>query len=203
MESSDGRGDSTTAIMNKASLIFLFILPAALYKPAQKTVSDFAPDLFRVETAAKKESPPASPKPQKKKKKLYITFDDGPNRGTKNVLTIVKDEQVPVSFFIVGEHVFASPAQSAMWDSLKMAKQIELCNHSFSHADGRYEKFYTDPANVVDDFKMTEDSLELENSIARTPGRNIWRVDTLRFTDLKKSAMAADSLQKAGFVLMG
>jgi peptidoglycan/xylan/chitin deacetylase (PgdA/CDA1 family) len=43
-----------------------------------------------------------------KKKKLYLTFDDGPNKGTKNVIDIIKDEDVPVSFFIVGEHVFAS-----------------------------------------------------------------------------------------------
>ena len=72
MESSDGDGDSTTAIMTKASLIFLFILPAALYKPAQKTVSDFAPDLFRVETAVKKESPPCvSETPKEKKEALH------------------------------------------------------------------------------------------------------------------------------------
>src|SRR5690242_9323024 len=42
---------------------------------------------------------------KKKKKKIYLTFDDGPNKGTRNVLDIVKDEQIPVTFFIVGEHV--------------------------------------------------------------------------------------------------
>ena len=59
------------------------------------------------------------------------------------------------------------------------------------------------PDSVVSDFKRTHDSLELTNTIARTPGRNIWRIDTLKFTDLKKSAVAADSLEKAGFQLMG
>lgn len=43
----------------------------------------------------------------------------------------------------------------------------------------------------------------MADNSGRTPGRNIWRIDTLRFTDLKKSTAAADSLQKAGFKLMG
>jgi hypothetical protein len=55
----------------------------------------------------------------------------------------------------------------------------------------------------VNDFKRCQDSLQLDNNIVRTPGRNIWRVDTLTYTDLKKSAAAADSLQQAGFVIIG
>ena len=41
---------------------------------------------------------------KKPKKKIYLTFDDGPNKGTGNVLHIAKDEGVPVTFFLVGEH---------------------------------------------------------------------------------------------------
>jgi peptidoglycan-N-acetylglucosamine deacetylase len=65
------------------------------------------------------------------------------------------------------------------------------------------KKYYRDADSVVRDFELTQDTLKLTNSIGRTPGRNIWRIDTLQFTDLKKSAAAADSLQKAGFVVMG
>ena len=68
------------------------------------------------------------------KKKLYITFDDGPNKGTKNVLDIINDEEISVSFFVVGEHVFASRYQADIWDSMRISKHIEICNHSFSHA---------------------------------------------------------------------
>jgi peptidoglycan/xylan/chitin deacetylase (PgdA/CDA1 family) len=141
---------------------------------------------------------------KKKKKKIYLTFDDGPNRGTRNVLDIVQDEQVPVSFFIVGEHVFASINQSVTWDSLKMRKQIELCNHSYSHAwHNKFEKFYQSPDSVISDFEKAQDSLGLTNNIVRTPGRNTWRIDSLQYTDLKKSKAAVDSLQKAGFIVMG
>ncbi|HEX6192903.1 MAG TPA: polysaccharide deacetylase family protein [Chitinophagaceae bacterium] len=142
-------------------------------------------------------------KPVKQKKKIYLTFDDGPNRGTKNVLDIVQQENVPVTFFIVGEHVFASAGQAAVWDSLKMAKNIELCNHSYTHAHNRYDKFYEEPVNVVKDMERTKDSLLPDNNIVRAPGRNSWRIDSLHYTDIRKSKAAMDSLQKAGFVVMG
>lgn len=99
--SSDDEGESAS-LLTKAALIFFVLLPFSLYKPRQA---------FRNNTRAA--SPPAAQvssvakarvtKPGKKKKKLYITFDDGPNKGTRNVLHIVKDEGVPVSFFIVGD----------------------------------------------------------------------------------------------------
>jgi len=141
---------------------------------------------------------------KKKKKKIYLTFDDGPNRGTQKVLHIMQEEQVPVTFFVIGEHVFASTSQQQTWDSLKMAKQIELCNHSYSHAEhNHYERFYDNPDSVINDFKHSQDTLSLDNNICRTPGRNTWRIDTLQYTDLKKSKMAVDSLEKAGFAIMG
>ena len=200
--SSDDEGEAATAIVTKAILLCCILLPFSVYK-SSPTTKNFQTVPAQQQTG----SPPGtSNKPEKKgnkKKKLYITFDDGPNKGTRNVLYIVQDEGVPVSFFIVGEHVFASPTQAKLWDSLQIASQIELCNHSYSHAHSRYESYYAQPDSVVADFKRTHDSLDLNNTIARTPGRNIWRIDTLQFTDLKKSAVAADSLQRAGFKLMG
>ncbi|MDP4263490.1 MAG: polysaccharide deacetylase family protein [Bacteroidota bacterium] len=145
----------------------------------------------------------AAKKTAKKKKKIYLTFDDGPNRGTKNVLDIAEQEDIPVTFFIVGEHVFASIGQTRTWDSLKMAKNIELCNHSYTHAHNRYNKFYNDPENVVKDVERTRESLLPDNNIVRAPGRSCWRVDSLHFTDIKKSKKAIDSLQQAGFIVFG
>jgi peptidoglycan-N-acetylglucosamine deacetylase len=39
------------------------------------------------------------------KMKVYLTFDDGPNAGTMNVIDAVTAEQVPASFFVVAKHV--------------------------------------------------------------------------------------------------
>jgi len=33
------------------------------------------------------------------KRTLYLTFDDGPNNGTPTVINILKEEQVPATFF--------------------------------------------------------------------------------------------------------
>ena len=152
----------------------------------------------------KKETVQVAAPVKKKKKKIYLTFDDGPNKGTQNVLDIVKDEKIPVTFFIIGEHVYASINQNITWDSLQTTEGIEICNHSYTHAEhNHFEKFYQSPDSVVSDFQRSQDSLQLKNNIVRTPGRNAWRIDSLQFTDLKKSKAAVDSLQKAGFIVMG
>ncbi|MBL7732848.1 MAG: polysaccharide deacetylase family protein [Chitinophagaceae bacterium] len=137
------------------------------------------------------------------KKKIYLTFDDGPNKGTLNVLNAVKEEQVAVSFFIVGKHVFDSPAQQAVWEQLKADSAIELCNHSYTHALNRYTKFYNDPAGVVADFRKSDEKLDFNNHVVRMPGRNAWRIDSIRVTDIKESRAAIDSVHKAGFDIMG
>ena len=146
---------------------------------------------------------PADARKPKKKKKIYLTFDDGPNKGTMNVLNILQQENVPATFFIVGEHVFMSKEQAATWDSLLHAKNIELCNHSYTHANNRYSKFYKDPQKVVKDVELTKEKLLPDNEIVRAPGRNSWRIDSLHYTDIKKSKAAIDSLQAAGFIVMG
>ncbi|MER3470729.1 MAG: hypothetical protein C4330_05200 [Chitinophagaceae bacterium] len=204
MEPSSDDGDLTTAAFTKTSFILLLCLFVCFksyqfVRPQKKAVAQTVASTVSHKAIVQRKSE----KKKSKKKKLYLTFDDGPNRGTKNVLHIVEDEQAPVTFFIVGEHVFASNTQHQLWDSLKMAQHIVLCSHSYSHAHNHYERYYSQPDSVVHDFERTQDSLDLDNNIVRTPGRNIWRIDSLHFTDLKKSAAAADSLQKAGFVLMG
>jgi peptidoglycan-N-acetylglucosamine deacetylase len=199
MESNAEEGDHNTAAFFYRPLM-LFMVLIALTKPTREGKlihhQPKPPDTPAATTAKK-------PPPKKKKKKVYLTFDDGPNKGTRKVLNIVKQEQVPVTFFIVGEHVFASTSQQAVWDSLKVSDSIELCNHSYTHAHNHYSSFYQRPDSVVSDFRRCHDSLQLNNTIVRTPGRNIWRVDTLKYTDLKKSAAAADSLQQAGFTIIG
>jgi len=138
------------------------------------------------------------------KRKIYLTFDDGPNKGTRNVLALVKAENVPVSFFIVGEHTKMSDWQKTVWDSLQTASGILLCNHSYTHAlHNKYSKFYQNPDTVVKDIRQAETELQLKNHIVRAPGRNCWRIGALSYTDIKKSKPAIDSLQASGFTLMG
>ncbi len=182
------------------SSIFLFAC-TKIYetkKSAEKAVND------SLASAAQNFLKSVTVKSPKKKKKIYLTFDDGPNKGTLSVLHIVQQENVPATFFIVGEHVFASSEQKKAWDSLQAARNIELCNHSYTHAmHNQYEKFYQHPDDVVKDIKKAKTDLKLDNDIVRAPGRNSWRIDSLQYTDIKKSKEAIDSLQKAGFTVIG
>jgi peptidoglycan-N-acetylglucosamine deacetylase len=187
------------------SFILLIALVACHHpgKKAKKPVAVVKKDSSRVKVNKPVVVAAKPKKPAKPKKKIYLTFDDGPNKGTRNVLDIVQQENIPVTFFIVGEHVFASTGQNQVWDSLKAARNIEICNHSYTHAHNKYDRFYKEPEKVVRDMERTREELLPGNSIVRAPGRNSWRIDSLHFTDIKKSRAAMDSLQKAGFIVMG
>jgi peptidoglycan-N-acetylglucosamine deacetylase len=137
------------------------------------------------------------------KKKIYLTFDDGPNKGTATVMNILKDEQVPASLFVIGEQVYGSKAQALTWQQLQQCENIEVCNHSYTHAHNQYVQFYSAPMDVVNDFNRCHDSLQLKNNIARTPGRNVWRTAGINVTDLDKTKPAADSVQQYGITLVG
>jgi peptidoglycan/xylan/chitin deacetylase (PgdA/CDA1 family) len=137
------------------------------------------------------------------RKKIYLTFDDGPNKGTLNVFNAVKEDSVPASFFIVGKHVYDSPQQEAAFEELKADSAIELCNHSYTHALNHYTKFYQDPEEVVKDIEKNANEVGFNNTVVRMPGRNAWRIDTVRHTDIRESEAAIDSVHHAGFAVMG
>ena len=146
----------------------------------------------------------ASPAVPKKKKTIYLTFDDGPNRGTKKMMQIVEAEEVPVTLFIVGQHVYGSAEQTATFDSLMASTYFEIANHSFTHAfQNKFAKFYTLPDSALKDFIRCADSLHLTANIIRTPGRNIWRTAAISKTDIRSSGAAADSLFSNGFTAVG
>ncbi|MCU7613594.1 polysaccharide deacetylase family protein [Chryseobacterium sp. GMJ5] len=137
------------------------------------------------------------------KRVIYLTFDDGPNRGTENLLKILHQRNVCATAFIVGQHAYGSKKQRDDLELLRNDNLIELANHSYTHAHNKYTDFYKNPAMVIHDFDMAEDSLKLKDKIARTPGRNIWRLHQITSTDIKASADAANQLQSAGYQVVG
>ena len=137
------------------------------------------------------------------KRIIYLTFDDGPNNGTKNLLKIIHERNVPVTSFLVAKHISDSKSQKKDFEILKDDSLIELANHSYTHAKHQYSAFYKNPEMVLADFDRAKDSLKLKNNYTRTPGRNIWRTPTINSTDIKSSAFAADELKKSGYNLIG
>ena len=133
---------------------------------------------------------------------LYLTFDDGPNNGTSNLLKILDEYDIPSSLFIVGKHVYGSKFQQNLFRNYTNYSFIELCNHSWSHANDKYKVYYENPLGVVEDFKQCHDSLKFNNKIGRSPGKNMWSIegDSSRF---RTKSELAKQLTNAGFQMIG
>lgn len=192
----------TKTISSIAFLVIILVFTACADKAEQKPLPSPVQDSSFLKEKEKKRVDSLAAL-TRKKKKIYLTFDDGPNKGTRNVLEVIKTEQVAASFFVVGQHTLDTRQQKETWEMLKADAGIELCNHSYSHARNRYTSFYESPAGVVNDFNQSKDLLGFSNNVARMPGRNAWRIDSIDHTDIIESKPAIDSLHVAGYAIMG
>src|SRR3954470_4103670 len=62
---------------------------------------------------------------------IALTFDDGPHAGwTENLLTVLRREHVPVTFFVVGKMAdrYLNLIQEMVRDG------HEIANHTYTHA---------------------------------------------------------------------
>ena len=194
-------GYFTSSTLFKTSLLTIAFSSFYIYKTDKKIPFFKQAVLKKQDTVAMVKLEPVI---VRKKKTIYLTFDDGPNKGTQKVMDIMNEERVPATLFIIGEHVYGSEEQRNIYDSLIHNSLFEIANHSYTHAfENKYRTFYDAPDSVVKDFAKCADSLQLTSKIIRTPGRNIWRTNAVNSTDIKASAAAADSLQKNGYKAMG
>lgn len=70
--------------------------------------------------------------PPERRKVVYLTFDDGPNGfNDPRLLRLLRREQVPATFFVVGQSLATDPAAAQRFYLAGHA----LGNHSWSHAD--------------------------------------------------------------------
>jgi peptidoglycan-N-acetylglucosamine deacetylase len=68
--------------------------------------------------------------PSETKKRIAITFDDGPNAFTESVLDVLKQHDVKAAFFCIGKHIEQYP------NTFKriVSEGHIVGNHSYSHA---------------------------------------------------------------------
>lgn len=107
----------------------------------------------------------------KDKKIAYLTFDDGPSKKvTPLLLDYLKNENIKVTFFVLGNMVDKNP------EILKRAynEGHYIANHGYTH---EYSKIYASCQNVLDEFNKTEESIRkalgIENynsNLFRFPG---------------------------------
>lgn len=101
----------------------------------------------------------------------YLTFDDGPSQTvTPQILDLLKQENIKVTFFVLGVKVKANP------ELVKREYQEGhyIANHGYSHS---YEKIYQNVDSVLSEYQKTEELIknainveEYESHLFRFPG---------------------------------
>lgn len=91
--------------------------------------------------------------PSEKQNKIALTFDDGPNENTREILDILNKNKVKATFFCVGKNIEKHP---------DIVRQIAagghlVGNHSHSHSD--YFDFYT-KCKIVRELRETDNLVE-------------------------------------------
>ncbi|MFT4204803.1 MAG: polysaccharide deacetylase family protein [Chitinophagaceae bacterium] len=121
------------------------------------------------------------------KKYVFLTFDDGPQPGTDNVIQSIKETGTKASFFMVGLHATFSPLMRSYVDQIRSgAPSFWLANHSYTHAfNDRYLAFYHHPADAYNDFMRADSTLHIPEHIFRFPGNNAWVLDSGRMRGTK------------------
>jgi len=105
---------------------------------------------------------------------VFLTSDDGPLAGSKYLNQLVLDYEFPLTLFLVGKPVSLDSRLEPNLENYLQNRYLLLGNHSFTHANGRYKRFYKNPDKVEADFIKNEDFLNITSHLARLPGRNVW-----------------------------
>lgn len=131
---------------------------------------------------------------------VYLTFDDGPSSNTPEVLDILKREQVPATFFVLGGAAEARP---------QLMKRIAneghaIGNHTYDHVyKNLYESFEGFWSQVTQTERVIEQTAETSSRLLRAPGGTT-NFDAAYFYYLEKAGYAVfdwnvdsgDSLRK-------
>lgn len=87
-------------------------------------------------------------------KNIYLTFDDGPSPNiTPQILEILKEYDVPATFFVLGSRVELYP------EILKREynEGHYIANHGYSH---QYSSIYSSVQAVIDEYNSTEKAIQ-------------------------------------------
>ncbi|MBF0342531.1 MAG: polysaccharide deacetylase family protein [Magnetococcales bacterium] len=144
-------------------------------------------------------------------KHVYLTFDDGPREGTRKILELLTREEVPATFFLVGDHLI-NDERREIFQKLKESPRVQLANHSLTHAHERYQTFYANPEGMLKDFLQNNTVLGFTQPpyFTRLPGRIDWRfgeryIDTRSYPNPSTTPVPTGiaKLHQQGFVIYG
>lgn len=89
---------------------------------------------------------------QETRKKVYLTFDDGPSPYTNEILDVLKQYDIKATFFVVGK----SDATSVAAYQRIVDEGHTLGMHSYSHV---YQEIYASPEAFVEDMEKLQSYL--------------------------------------------
>ena len=82
------------------------------------------------------------------KKKVYLTFDDGPSKYTNEILNVLAEYDVKATFFVLAKDGFDEEYQRIVEEGHTLAL------HSYSH---KYSKIYSTPTLFREDVRLVQD----------------------------------------------
>lgn len=131
-------------------------------------------------------------------KTVALTFDDGPHPTyTREIIEILKRENVPATFFLIGEHVVSYP-ETARYI---LDEGFEIGNHSFTHS----EAVQSSEARLRNELIATD--RVIRNATGRTPilfrPPMLENIDVGEFDGAKLDDERLRWAEKLGYVVVG
>jgi peptidoglycan/xylan/chitin deacetylase (PgdA/CDA1 family) len=137
------------------------------------------------------------------KKYIFLTFDDGPQKGTMAVYNVLKTQGVKATFFMVGLHAAIKSDGKEIVNTIKQSYPLTLlANHSYTHANDKYFYFYHHPDMALQDFLHAQETLSVPHKIIRLPGNSAWvQSNKIKASPLVKPV--CNKLDSAGYNVIG
>jgi len=131
------------------------------FSPANPSYQDLYPDFY----AAKR------PRPVKyKKNTVYLTFDDGPSKCTRDILSVLDAKNVKATFFVTG--VSDTESRKTMKAVAEHGHTVGM--HTYSH---KYTAIYNSVEDYLSDmyniFKLIKETTGQTPEVFRFPGGSI------------------------------
>ncbi len=118
------------------------------------------------------------------KKRVYLTFDDGPSDNTEEILDILKKYDVKATFFVVGNT--SEHGQELLKRIVEEGHSIGI--HSYSH---KYSAIYDSEESFFEDFSKISDYIYdvtgVRTQICRLPGGSSNTVSKISMAELVRS----------------
>lgn len=134
--------------------------------------------------------------------RVYITIDDGPSPFSDEIIEVVNEKKAKMTVFLVGNNMWSKKYRESL-NQYRKNPLIELGNHSYSHAKGKYAHYYNNPNGVLLDFYKNIVQMQLPNNLARLPGRAFWTLGNKEHFNQESGKHAARLLRQKGFNLYG